>query len=355
MKLSYTVIALALLFAGSTFAQLDDFFEPKTTLGGYGDFHYNYSKPESGDATQIFDFHRFVLFVSHSWSEKWSLKAEIEIEHNYVKNGQGHLALEQAFLNYHHSDAFGLQAGVLLTAAGLINEYHEPTLFAGVERPSYQKHIIPTTWFGNGIGAYGNLDGFEYRLLVMEGFNSDKFAASSGIRGGRQKGYKVDAEDLLFNLKVDYTGMQGLRAGASVVYNNASGDTSNIPFTLTEAHARYYKNRLFLAAEAGLISYSDWSVEQSFGFYLDAGYDIEDVLPWDARTMLFVRYTSWNTASSVPSAPALEDMYHFTKYMAGINFYPIPEVVVKFDAGLQEHQGSGATTTLINAGVGYVF
>ncbi|MBA7544485.1 hypothetical protein ES705_36841 [subsurface metagenome] len=149
--------------------ELDDFFEPKTSIGGYGELHYNFNKVGNNAPTKTLDFHRFVLYVGHAWTEKWSFRSEIELEHNLVKDGQGILQLEQAFLNYQQADYLSFQAGVLLVASSFINEYHEPVFFPSVERPEYTKFIIPTTWFGNGIGVYGFYSGFDYRLVIIEG------------------------------------------------------------------------------------------------------------------------------------------------------------------------------------------
>ncbi len=39
-----------LLFMSVTIFAQDEFFEPKTNLGGYGELNYNYSKTEGSDA-----------------------------------------------------------------------------------------------------------------------------------------------------------------------------------------------------------------------------------------------------------------------------------------------------------------
>ena len=104
------------------FAQ-DDFFEPGSSIGGYGELHYNRTQTGNDDATTKLDFHRFIIYYGYSFTEEWSFKSEVELEHNFVKDDQGELELEQAFVNY-HTDAFGFQAGVILPSVGLINEYH---------------------------------------------------------------------------------------------------------------------------------------------------------------------------------------------------------------------------------------
>jgi len=160
------LVILAVAVFGMMFAQ-DDFFEPGYSIGGYGELHYNQSKTGEEDPTKKLDFHRFIIYYGYNWTEKWSFKSEVELEHNFVKDGQGELELEQAFVNY-HTDKFGIQTGVLLPSVGIINEYHEPPLFVSVERPEYSKYVIPTTWFGNGFAAYGNVAGINWRFVLLE-------------------------------------------------------------------------------------------------------------------------------------------------------------------------------------------
>ncbi len=91
----------------------DDFFEPGFSIGGYGELHYNRVQTGDEEATINLDFHRFIIYYGYNWTEKWSFKSEVELEHNFVADGEGELELEQAFVNY-HTEKFGLQAGVLV-------------------------------------------------------------------------------------------------------------------------------------------------------------------------------------------------------------------------------------------------
>ncbi len=76
---------------------------------------------------------------------------------------------------------------------GIINEYHEPTTFNGVERPLIDKYIAPTTWREIGFGATGILLplSIKYQAYVMNGFNgyngTAQLSGKDGLRKGRQK------------------------------------------------------------------------------------------------------------------------------------------------------------------------
>lgn len=342
-------------------AEDDEFFTPKSTIGGYGELHYNHQKNDGSDATKTLDFHRFVLFYSHAWTPKWTLKSEVEIEHNFVKNGQGELELEQAYIDYHHSDEFGFQVGVVLPSVGLFNEWHEPPLFLSVERPTYNKNIVPTTWFGNGVSIYGSVKSFDYKLTVIEGLDATKFSATSGIRSGRQKGFKSNAEDLLYNFRLNYTGYNGLLLGTSFSYNDAThiDSSSNNSVSLFEIHAKYDANNFVGVFELANINYGEpdliGGVESAFGYYLDLGYNIGSLMNLDSKVIPFFRWEDYNTAANTKDGGDTEENNHFRTWMFGLSVKPIDQVVFKVDYSVSKNELSEAKTKMFNFGAGYMF
>ena len=336
--------------------EFDDVFEPKTSIGGYGELHYNFEKTGDQQPKEVLDFHRFVIYFGHAWSEKWSFRSEVELEHNFVKGGQGELQLEQAFLNYTYSPYLSLQAGVLLVASSFINEYHEPVFFLSVERPEYAKYIIPTTWFGNGIGAYGFFSGFDYRVLVMEGLDGSKISPSSGIRSARQKGFKANAEELLYNIRVDYVNIPGLRIGGSFVTTDAVvDDSTKNKVDLWEIHTRYQSGGIVAAFEYGDISYQTGDLQRSRGFYFDLGYNIGHPFNWKVKIYPWFRWTDYNTAAETSTGGNSEKIYHFQKWLVGLAVFPSENVVLKADYGYRKRKLDGEKTELFNLGFGYNF
>ncbi len=325
----------------------DEFFEPQTNIGGYGELHYNYSYKNTKPVSKL-DFHRFVLFLAHTFSEKWTFKSEVELEHNLVGEDSGKLELEQAYIDYHFRDYLGFQAGVLLIPSGIVNEYHEPPTFFGVERPEYHKYLVPTTWFGNGIAIYGLYEGFDYKLSISEGLNSDKFNSSSGIRNGRQNGFEADARNLLYVFRINYISIPQLLVGSSISYNNATGDSTNIPFSLIEFHLKYVSGNLYLTGEFANISY--WKPEKvnSFGFYADIGFNFRNLLNIDWDMITFLRYTNYNTA--IVDIPG----YDIKKWLAGVSIKPLNSIVLKADFG-QRKTERNTIEKLFNLGIGYMF
>ena len=159
---------------------------PRTgPISGYMDFHFNNAEFQD----PVLDFHRFVLLFNHSFSDRVRFVSELELEHAVVSKGtDGELELEQAYVDFLVRRSFNVRAGMVLAPVGVINERHEPPVFHGVERPSVETVIIPTTWFGAGAGVHGEVgNGFRYRAYAMETLDASGFSADSGLRDGRQK------------------------------------------------------------------------------------------------------------------------------------------------------------------------
>lgn len=353
IKIKKTILILFLAI-NQIYAQ-DNFFESRSTIGGYGELHYNKVNPENGKTTNTLDFHRFVLFYSHNWNEKFSFKAEVELEHNYVSGGNGELELEQAYVDYHHAHWFGIQAGVILPSIGLINEYHEPPTFLSVERPDYHNKIIPTTWFGNGLALYGNYWDLDYKFSIMEGLNGDKISAKSAIRDARQKGYKSNADHLLYNFRVNYLGVEGQLIGGSVSFNKAFSAIKPIDVFIVEVHYKYQRNGIYFVLEGARIDYKNSALKSSKGFYSDLGYNVFRFTNFDSELIPFVRFSKFNTADEVKGGGDIEKQYLTNQIMFGLKYKPIPEISVGIDYAQNKIELGSQKTNYLNIGVGYMF
>ena len=223
------------------------------------ELHYN--KPQFQDG--ILDFHRFVLLVTHRFSDRVRFVSEIEIEHAVVEGLEegGELELEQAYLDFLLTRGFNLRAGMLLVPLGIINERHEPPVFHGVERPLVDTVIIPTTWFDVGAGVHGEIGrGWRYRAYVMAPLNAAEFSADEGIREGQQHGSEANAGRIAVTGRVEYVGYRGLTIGAGV-WSGRSGfefrPTFDVPVTVGEIDARYARRRIELRGQFAQVSISN--------------------------------------------------------------------------------------------------
>ena len=131
------------------------------TIGGYGEINYN----DFDTGPSEIDVQRLVLLFAYKFDDRVSFITEIEYEH--VKE----VYIEQAWLNYALADNTNIRAGLLLVPMGIINEYHESTTFNGVERPTLDNKIVPTTWREIGMGIAGRIPEFSmrYQAYIMNG------------------------------------------------------------------------------------------------------------------------------------------------------------------------------------------
>src|SRR3989441_21636 len=165
--------------------------QERTTVGGYGEVHY--SNPTGPKPPPVVNLARFVVYLAHSFDDRWALRSELEVEGARIVGGQvgGEVALEQAYLDYRLADWITLRTGLVLPPVGIINETHEPPTFNGVDRPGFDHDVIPTTWREIGLGATGRVPavaGLSYRVYLVNGLRAAGVSAAEGIREGRQEG-----------------------------------------------------------------------------------------------------------------------------------------------------------------------
>jgi hypothetical protein len=189
----------------------------------------------------------------------------------------------------------------------------------------------------------------------MEGFDADKFSASSGLRGGRQKGFNANAENFLYNLRLDYLNIPGLWLGASFTKNKAMGDSVDNQISLAEFHAKFQAYNFFGVFEFGNITYDTGNIEASRGYYFDLGYDISHLFNIQIQIIPFIRYSDTNTAAKTVSGGEIEKLHHFKQWMVGLSVKPIEQIVFKVDYGINKRELGNVETTLFNLGVGYMF
>ena len=139
-KISLMLVFLLILFSGYSQSEKDSIdtnlnnqisgvqqilygkLNTGVTMGGYGEITYNQPEGLNGEL----DVQRLVLLFGYKFNDRTQFITEIEFEH--VEE----VFVEQAFLNYSLNDNINLRGGLMLVPMGIINEYHEPTTFNGV-------------------------------------------------------------------------------------------------------------------------------------------------------------------------------------------------------------------------------
>lgn len=326
-----------------------------TSIGGYGELHYNNlgADDPAGDLDRI-DFHRFVLFLGHEFTDNVRFFSELEVEHSLAGDGEpGEVELEQAYVDFTLSDSMAAQAGLFLLPLGILNETHEPTTFYGVERNDVESVIIPSTWWEGGASLRGRwANGLSWDVAMHSGLaipttGGDAFA----VRDGRQKVAEALASDPAWTGRLRYTGMPGLELAASYQFQSdpsqVTGDGLDDGHLFT-AHAVYQKDGFGLRALYGAWRFNGAAVEaagadEQDGWYIEPSYRLNE--NWG----VYARYEDIDGGRG-------ED--RFSQYEAGFNYWPVPGVVFKMDVRSREYSEAalaGSDFDGFDLGVGYAF
>jgi DtxR family Mn-dependent transcriptional regulator len=346
---------------------------PRTNLSGYMDFHFN--KPEFEDGR--LDFHRFVLLVTHSFSERIRFVGELELEHAFVEGLEeaGELELEQAYVDFLLARSFNVRAGMLLMPIGIINERHEPPTFYGVERPFVDTVIVPTTWFEAGAGVHGELGrGWRYRAFVTAPLNAAEFSAEEGVREGRQKGSEANVGRPGVTGRVEYVGYRGLTLGASG-WSGHSGfefrPRFDVPVSLVEADARYSRRGLELRAQFAQVWVDNADLlnealalrvgvnpnigSAQRGFYLEGGRRLVS-RQGVGEIGAFLRYENFDTQFRMPAGYVGLPEFDRDAWVVGANYWPDPDVAVKVDYSIVRNRSTVISApNSFNVGLGWWF
>jgi len=362
--------------------------DSKLVVGGYGEVHYN--QPMSGSTYNNgkLDVHRVVMLLGYNFNEKTQFISEIEFEH------VSEVYIEQAFLNYKLNNAINFRGGLMLVPMGIVNEYHEPTTFNGVERPLIDNTIAPTTWREIGFGITGTIlpASMKYQAYLMNGFNGYNGAAklngSKGLRSGRQKGAESYISSPNFAGKVEYFGIRGLNIGLSAylgktqstLYDGmdkddnaaiASADSSVVGISMFGLDARYslkglqLRGQLYYSSLSNSDEYNEFTASTSgslndlgsamIGYYVEAGYNVLRTVNTDKQLVPFVRYEFLNTHSSVENNISKNPSYEKTAITTGLTLALTKGAVVKTDIQFLKNAATDKYAKTFNAGIGVMF
>ncbi len=338
------------------------------TIGGYGQIDYNQEESKNGEL----DVHRMVVLIGYKFNDKVQFITEIEFEH--VKE----VFVEQAFLNYNVTNNINLRGGLMLVPMGIINEYHEPTTFNGVERPSMDKSIVPTTWREIGVGVSGRIDNvnLKYQAYIFNGFasvnGSKVLGGSNGLRNGRQKGAESTINSPVFSTKFDFYGIQGLRLGLSGYFGRTQPadeiddiNGADVGISMIGIDARYEYKRFTARGQFINASISDTKAynnlnnanlgSQLQGWYIEGTFNI---LPQNKEQKLvaFTRYENFDTHASVEEDLTKNLAYDRDELTFGLSYHIAPGAVVKADYQIKNNAVSNSDTlNQLNLGIGVWF
>lgn len=355
----------------------------KLKIGSYGQIDLNQRFSGNTRYNGKLDVHRMIVFLGYQFTKNIQFISEIEFEH------VNELYVEQAFINYRFNDFLSLRGGLMLVPMGIVNEFHEPTLYNGVERPSLDNIIVPTTWREIGIGALGRISSasIKYQLYILNGFygydGTAKLSGANGLRNARQKGINTNISSPDLSLKIDYYGIRGLNIGLSgyfgktesKLYNGLDknsissinrADSSSVNIAMAGLDYRYSlgafqtRGQLIFASLGNAKMYNEFNSNvpklgrAMMGYYIEAGYDL-----LHGRKMAlvpFARYENYNTHFRVEGNLAANNSFHVEEWFFGIGFKPVDDVVFKIDYQRKKNKDSNSKAeNYINAGIGFSF
>ena len=338
------------------------------SIGGYGELVYTNFTDSRADFAEVL---RLVLYVGYRFNEMIVFNSEIEFEH-----GAREIGIEMAYFDFIFLDQLKLRVGNVLVPVGFLNENHEPIFFYGVYRPLVDRYIIPTTWNQNGVGVYGDLGPLRYKAYLLTGldaFGDEPLQARSWIRNGRT-GATGPATTWagVANVNADVGpatfGGSFYGGNAGQGHTTTTGAKISPTVLLGEVHAlvawKGLSARAILAwgslSQAGAVSEAlgkapdQYIGSRSWGGYVEAGFDVLTLLGSSMSLTPFLRFEALNPQSAVEGLGVLDPALNQRVITTGIDFKPIPQVVVKANWQQITSQAPGSLQQW-DLGIGFVY
>ena len=332
--------------------------DTKTNIGGYGELHYNnLNATDSTLDSEEIDFHRFVLFFGHDFSDRVSFFSELELEHSLAADGApGEVELEQAYINYALNDTMSVKTGLFLMPLGFMNETHEPPTFYGVERNAVENVIIPSTWWEAGAALSGhNESGLSWDVALHSGLAIPTTGSNAfRVRSGRQKVAEAIASDPAMTFRARYSGLPGLDLAVSYQYQS---DASQIAGDGLDAGKLFVANASYDIGALRIKGlYSRWNFD---GFAVEAA-DADTQTGWYVEPSYRFGATNgdWGIYARHADVDGARTQDKFTQFEVGANYWPVDNVVLKVDFRQRDHELAsevGRDFDGFDIGVGYQF
>jgi hypothetical protein len=351
------------------------------SIGGYVEGHYGNAVGDAPGQNEA-NLDRAVLYLGYKFNDWIVWNSEIEFE-NGTTEKNGSVSVEFATLDFLLDPRLNLRVGELLIPMGIVNEVHEPPFYYSVFKPQAEQAIIPATWSDMGVGIFGRLgERVSYRAYVVNGLDAQGYQ-SSGLREGRQGASEAIAQDLAYVGRLEWEPLDGWVLGGSY-YSGKAGQSQNIDVGGTEfkmpnartsiwelhstwvwrnltTRALWTQARVGNAAELSQL-FSDAGNQQPvisrrmIGGYIEAGYDIMPLIHAGSEQSLepFFRYEYVDTQNDVPAGFVIDRLYKQRIYVPGIQWKPIPNVVLKLDYRNVD-DFAGEASDQVDIGFGLVF
>lgn len=375
----------------------------------FSDHVSRYSQPElhkDDPSHGKFDIPHAVIYLGYDFGKGWTFGTEIEFEHGgagiaYEKEDEeggeweqetekgGEVELEQFWIQKSFSRAANIRVGHIVVPVGLNNAHHEPLNFFTVYRPEGENTIMPSTWHQTGVSFFGRTGDFRYEAQVLAGLNADNFTNTGWVRKGHKSPMEYDvANKYGVSARVDNYSIQGLRIGVSGYYGHSIGNSyprnangvdaeykgqviiGAVDFTYNDHNwivrgqadygylgdadqLKYVYNRLNSKSP---FKHSAFVSKNAYAVGIEAGYDIFSQVSRlranHQKMYVFGRYEAYNPYASNTKGVTYD--YTAMKRMAvGLNYQPIPQVVVKAEYSNRFLKSIYNNEPSVNIGIAY--
>jgi len=375
----------------------------------YSDSPFRYSSAaqrKSDPSHGRFDIPHAVIYLGYDFGKGWTMGSEIEFEHGgsgvateqeneeagewEVENEKGgEVELEQFWLQKSFGRAFNIRAGHIVVPVGLNNSKHEPLNFFTVYRSEGENTILPSTWHQTGFALWGHVGDFRYEAQLTSGLDAFMFNRENWVKNGAHSPYEFEvANKYGVSARIDNYTVKGLRIGASGYYgqtmhNTFPHDTENDGSRYKNVHGNLYIGTIDFTyndhnwivrgnADYGYVS--DASIisqlkrnstagsspyqKQAFGSHaiatsFEAGYDIFSQIPKlrnsQQKFILFGHFEYYDSYIHAQTNTYTKK----TILAGGINYYPLPQIVVKAEYHHRFLNSNYNDEPAINVGIAY--
>lgn len=375
----------------------------------FSDSYLRYSEPtryKDSKSHGRFDLPHVVIYLGYDFGKGWSMASEIEFEHggtesaveieteeageyeSEVERG-GEVALEQFYIQKEFMPQLKVRAGMQVVPVGATNAHHEPNQFFGVYRPEGENTIMPCTWHEVSLSVSGRAGDWSYMAIFLPGLDSERFGNQSWIHDGSASPFEFKiANNYAFAGRVDNNSVKGLRIGVSgyvgnsfrnTLYPTESTKNDGIRGTVSILSADFkYEGHNWLVrgsgdwghlSDAGHISKFNISMSKNstskrqevasdaVAAGIEAGYDIFGLMPKmranRQKFYIFGRYDYYDSMARMKNSTSLK-WCERQVVSAGINWFPIPQIVVKADYSCRILDRKYNNEPSINIGIAYV-
>ncbi|MBR1849900.1 MAG: hypothetical protein IJ789_00850 [Bacteroidales bacterium] len=397
-SISTCCLLVATLATAQVWAQADSSRAPRLTIGGYGEAVYKYNFYSDNIFRYAFpdrykdarghgrvDLPHAVIMLGYDFGSGWSMGTEIEFEHGGVEaavemeaeeTGEfekeiergGEVALEQFWVQKSFRPELNLRMGHIVVPVGMTNQNHTPNQFFTVYRPEGENTIMPCTWHETGVSLWGRWRSLRYEVQLLPGLNSNYFNNSGWVHDGSASAYEFrPANNLATAARLDWWATPQLRLGVSAYvgnsfnndivtdkrerYNDITGTVAIATFDFA-----YRSNLLIVRGNADYGYLSDAATigprnqnqnhssaspyphtlvgEKALALGLEGGVNLLGSRLDGKRLFLFGRYDHYD--SFIPAeGQANVGWAERSLVSAGVNYMPLPEVIVKAECGVR--------------------